>query len=486
MNNSTIQGADYQHTLYRNIPGKSFILFLSLLAGIIPFRHGRAQEIKNQDWIAPNAEYPQFWTYQGNPVLLLGGSDEDNLFQLEGFEKQLDLLVAVGGNYVRNTMSSRDSGNLWPFYFDTHSAKYDLNRWNEDYWDRFNYFLEQCNSRDIIVQIEIWATFDFYRDNWNLNPFNPVNNTNYSGERTKLPAEIKTHPTWCDNPFFWSIPSQHNNMPVLTYQQRYVDKLLSYSLHYGNILYCIDNETSVTSEWGSFWTNYIRKKAEESGRTVYITEMWDPHDLNHVSHRESIDHPEIYSFVEISQNNHKSGQEHWNNGLQLLERVRQMEVKRPVTNIKVYGNDGGRHQTTQNAIESFCKNVLMGCASSRFHRPSSGQGLNETAQAVIKSVRLAQENFSHFKAMPSNHLLMGRENDEAYCRAIENQEYLIYFPGDGEISLRLPFDKAVFTLQWIEILKSIESEPIQLTGKDTIRIKSPDNSHYLAVIVAGK
>ena len=228
--------------------------------------------------------------------MLLGGSDEDNLFQLAGLEEQLDLLAAAGGNYVRNTMSSRDSGDVWAFHLDPATGKYDLRQWNEVYWDRFRKLLELTSDRSIIVQVEVWATFDFYRDNWTKNPFNPENNTNYTVERTKLPVEVKTHPIMCDNPFFWSVPSHHNNMPVLDYQQRFVDKLLSHSLEFDNVLYCIDNETSVTSEWGKFWSWYIRKKAAEKGKQAHVTEMWDPWNLDHISHRETFDHPETYSF----------------------------------------------------------------------------------------------------------------------------------------------------------------------------------------------
>ena len=65
--------------------------------------------------IQVSQEFPQYWEYIGEPLMLLGGSDEDNLFQLSGLQEQLDLLVSVGGNYVRNTMSSRDSGNVWAF-----------------------------------------------------------------------------------------------------------------------------------------------------------------------------------------------------------------------------------------------------------------------------------------------------------------------------------------------------------------------------------
>ncbi len=54
--------------------------------------------------IRPSAIHPQFWEYQGQPWLLLGGLSEDNLFQYAPLVPHLDALQAAGGNYVRCTM----------------------------------------------------------------------------------------------------------------------------------------------------------------------------------------------------------------------------------------------------------------------------------------------------------------------------------------------------------------------------------------------
>ena len=220
---------------------------------------------KSQGQIAISDAHPQYWQYNGKPTLLLGGSVDDNLFQLTGIslEDHLDLLKSIGGNYLRNTLSSRDEGNLWPFFLDESNNLYDLDRWNNDYWLRLEKFLELTSKRDIVVQLEVWATFDFYRENWDRNPFNPKNNTNYDSARVKLPERINTHPVYTDNPFFWSIPEQMNNIRLLWFQQKFVDKILSYTLNFGNVIYCIDNETSVTASWGRFWANYIKMKAVE-------------------------------------------------------------------------------------------------------------------------------------------------------------------------------------------------------------------------------
>lgn len=457
-----------------------YFVILILLAGCsIKKSSASADTTGDRPGIHISPDHPQYWEYNGEPVLLLGGSDEDNLFQLPGLEAQLDLLASVGGNYVRNTMSSRDKGNVWPFGLDGEAGKYNLNRWNEAYWKRFERFLELTAEREIFVQIEVWATFDFYRENWDVNPFNPANNVNYSAYRTKLPEKVETHPTLCENPFFWSIPTHQNNMTLLTYQQRFVDKLLSYSLQYDHVLYCIDNETSVTSDWGKFWSEYIRKKALEKDKLVHVTEMWDPWDLNHISHRESFDHPETYSFVEISQNNHQRGENQWNNGLFQIERLRRAGNLRPVNNVKTYGADGGSHGGgTHNGIESFIRSTLFGAAAVRFHRPASGLGLTDMAQAVIHGLRMASERMDFFNAVPHNDLLSDRQENEAYCRAIPGKQYLVYFPDAGEVKLDLLSSGGqtiiskleVLTGEWSDVELPIKQRKVKLVsaGKHTI------------------
>jgi hypothetical protein len=432
--------------------------------------------------IKPSQIHKQYWTLNGEHIMLLGGSVEDNLFQYKNILAHLDLLKSVGGNYVRNTMSSRDEGDVWAFA-KNEKGLYNLRNWNEEYWNRFEHFLIACADREIIVQIELWATFDFYREYWDLNPFNPKNNVNYTAERAHLPTEVNTHPTLTENNFFRSVPSQESNLILLDYQQKFIDKLLSYSLKFDNILYCMDNETSVTSEWGKFWSLYIKKVAKEQGKQIYTTEMWDPWDLDHVAHRETFDHPEIYDFVDMSQNNHQTGDAHWNNGLTQIQRLKNNNMLRPLNNVKVYGNDGGRHKTTQNAIESFMRNMLFGAASTRFHRPTSGQGLNGIAQHVIKSARSYINQSDFFNAKPSNHLLSEREDNEAFCRAIEGKEFAVYFPDGGQVQLKTTIKDGEISIKWLDVLSSEWTEPaiipIQNSKTDII---APGQKNYLALL----
>lgn len=432
--------------------------------------------------IQPSATYPQFWEYQGQPLLLLGGSDEDNLFQYEPLVPHLDALQAAGGNYVRCTMSSRDEGNVWPFG-QSDEGLYDLNTWNETYWQRFSNFLQETSTRGIIVQIEVWATFDFYRDNWAVNPFNPDNNTNYDPARSKLPTEVSTHPIYTENNFFRSVPTQMSLFKVLEYQQKFVDKLLSYTLKYDHVLYCMDNETSVSADWGRFWSDYIKKVAQElAGKMVYTTEMWDPWDLNHVAHRETIDHPEVYDFVDISQNNHLQGQAHWDGGYQQIQRIHASDQPRPVNTIKVYGTTGNKFgHTTQDGIERFVRNVLLGVAAVRFHRPDSGLGLSDTARAVIKSGRMLTDAYPHFEARPDLTMFNKRTENTAYGRKT-NDALVFYYPAGGSQEVDLRDLTGELTIKWLDVLSARWTRPSLVQGGALVRLPSPGKGNWIALL----
>ncbi len=447
-----------------------------VLAGAMMFICAVAQAADNS--IQVYEKNPAYWQYKGKPVLLIGGSVDDNLFQIPNLKEHLDLLKSVGGNYVRNTMSARDDGNVWQFR--KVNGKYDLDKWNDEYWQRFETFLKLTNQRDIIVQIELWATFDYYRDIWAVNPFNPKNNINYTTAQTGLPEVVKTHPTRTENNFFWSVPAERNQKTVLKYQKRFVDKILSYSLKYPNVLYCMDNETSVTPEWGKYWSQYIKAKAGEAGVKIQTTEMWDKWDLADKQHNPTFDHPETYSFVDISQNNHQKGQRHWDNAQR--QRARIAGKVRPLNNVKIYGADTGRFGNDRDGMERFWRNIFGGLASARFHRPASGQGLGNNAQSNIRSMRMITDRMNVFKCMPSNNLLSDREDNEAYCFANPGTEYAVYFPKGGEVTLDISAMKKSVTVRWLDVMKSKWSGRKRTKGKSKITLTCPSQG-YWAVLV---
>jgi len=442
---------------------------------------------KNADEIVrPFSRNLSYWEYDGNPLLLIGGSDDDNLFQWEegALRKQLDLLANSGGNYIRNTMSSRDQGNIWPFA-KNREGKYDLEKLNPEYWKHFETLLRYARERRIIVQIEVWDRFDFAREPWLVNPYNPDNNINYTVEESHLEPAYPRHPGQNDNPFFRSVPALEDNRLLLEYQQAQVDRMLSISLSYPNVIYCMDNETNGRPEWGAYWAEHIRRKAREQGIEANLTEMWDPWDLAHDLHRNTFDHPDIYSFLDISQNNHQKGQAHWDNFQKQRRRI--SGRPRPMNNVKIYGADTGRYGTSRDGFERFWRSLIGGAASIRFHRPPSGNGLSMLSQAHIRSARMLADEFDFFSATPDteSRLLLDRVENEAYLTRISDRRFALYFPDGGEVRLDLRGIRGEFVLKWLEISTSRWSEESEISGGHEISLRAPGPGHWAVLISPG-
>lgn len=245
----------------------------------------------------------------------------------------------------------------------------------------------------------------------------------------------------------------------------------------------MDNETAVTASWGEYWATYIQKKAAESGRGVETTEMWDPWDLSDDKHKATFDHPETYSFCDISQNNHQKRQRHWDNAQKIRS---QLSPIRPINNIKIYGADGGRFGSTRDGLERFWRNVFGGFASARFHRPDSGVGLTEIAQAHLKSMRMITDEMDVFTCEPRNDLLSNREDNEAYVFAHPGIEYAVYFPKGGSVDLNLNVGKnpkaKTVNIRWISISKSQWKLEKDIPFTDSITLSQPTDSHWAALV----
>ena len=468
------------------------------------------------DRIQPYAGNPAYWQYKNSPVLLLGGSSDHNLFQhtSRGLDDELDRLVEYGGNYLRCVMSSREPGNVYPFYQDPETGLFDLEQWNVEYWDRFDYFLRATNERDIIVQVEIWASYDFYtrishvRDGltaWDRNPFNPRNNINYTEDQSGLTSVFQSNGYQIINPFFNTTLPLHKPFDfearpmVLGFQQRFVDKLLSVSLNYEHVLYCIDNETNADPQWPLYWSKYIRQKALEQDKTIEVTEMWDTFDPTDGAVKEAVVQdpathffvlrsgvsntlcdPENYSFLDISNHNAQTGETHYKTGHYIWEKIRNSGNIRPVNNVKIYGaGEGGWNGTTRDGLERFWRNIFAGAASVRFHRPAAGLGNSDLAMTHIRSMRMLTGSVDIFSSCPANHLLGERDENEAFCLANSSGEYLLFFPSGGKV--RIDAAPGTYSVRWLDVSSSAWDEPetAELPGI----VRPPGDGFWAASVV---
>jgi len=455
-----------------------------------------------KDRIRPYEKNPRYWQYKGKPVLLLGGSKRDSLFQIPDLEEHLDLLASVGGNYIRNTMSDRkDRGyEVYP-YKRLPNGKYDLTQWNEEYWRRFGTMLKLTHQRDIIVQIEVWDRFDHSWRNWGAGPYRPANNVNYTGEETGLADAYPKHPSRDKQPFFHTIPGmpgyEKRYDTIRQYQERFVEKLLSYTLDYGNVLYCMDNETSTPVEWGQYWMQFIRDRAKTRGVLVFVTDMFDEGwDLDtHSAYLTAFDLPGSYTFLDISQNNANKNtvEKHWQNILLVYDRTK--NHPRPINNVKVYGADEYpprsnyqkrvyRRWGTQSGIRSFVMNVLGGCASTRFHRnESNGIGLTEPARNCIKAIRKLESLIAVWEVNPGDSSLSAHNAAGVFLAAKPGERYAIYFVDGGSAVWNPPGDRSSYKLKWISVDTGQWGKEDSIPTGRRATVSAPGKGGWIAAIV---
>ena len=449
---------------------------------------GAAVSAEESKRLQPYGRNPYYWQYGGQPIMLLGGSVDDNLFQLPELETHLEEISEAGGNYIRNTMSDRrDKGHeVYPFK-QLANGKYDLNQWNDEYWRRFENLLRWTSEREIIVQIEVWDRFDYSREHWPPHPYNPKNNVNYTYEESGFVADYPQHPGANVQPFFFTTPEQQNNQTVLIYQRRFANKLLDHALKYPHILYCMDNETSGEEAWAVYWAEFIRQRAERENRSVNLTEMWDAWDLREDEHRRTLDHPARFDFIDVSQNNHQRNETHWRNFLWVRDYLQNQP--RPINSVKIYGANGGRHGgDDRDAVEKMWRLIFAGAASARFHRPPTGIGLNELAQTQLRSARLFLDEFDIFAAQPdANHeLLSGREEDEAYLSRIEGERLAVYFTDGGEVTVKIPPHLQECEVRWLDVGRSQWQEGRKTSAEDRMSLKAPGPGPWVALVKIAK
>ncbi|CAN5409044.1 hypothetical protein BH23BAC3_BH23BAC3_33770 [soil metagenome] len=476
---------------------KLLVVPLLLATGYLATHQDDVSKTLNEDRIQPLAENPYYWQYKDEPVFLIGGSWQDNLFNHPtNLEEHFDVMQSVGGNYVRNVMSHRNVGNVFAYEQDVDSL-FDLDRWNDEYWNRFEHFLELTYNRDIIVQLEIWATWDLYEDHqslggWSFNPFNPENNITYSVEDSGMPSLIdyapQTNPT--DHPFFRTVTELENNELILRYQREYVDKILSYSLNYPHVLYTMNNETGEQVEWGDFWADYVRDRAKEAGTTIEITDMRRNEDIRSEDHAHILGQPERYTFLDISQNNAWSGlgKQHYKNILYIRERI--SDHPRPINNNKNYG--AARHGEEE-SVARMGRILFGGAASARFHRPHPyedpeymeaksdfGMGLSPRAQKIIQSISKVTEVLAFERTEPRSDLL--HSDDEVYLLTEPGIQYAVYFPYGGSAVIDMGNSRGDFHYRWIHLDEGEWGNSGKLSASEQTEITTPDSGHWMIVI----
>jgi hypothetical protein len=158
---------------------------------------------------------------------------------------------------------------------------------------------------------------------------------------------------------------------------------------------------------------------------------------------------------------------------------------RPLNHTKIYsdGQTTWGSGTPKDGIERFWRNLTAGSASCRFHRPTSGIGLNDIAKACIAAARKVEKHVKFWDIEPRMDLLSDLETDEAYLAARPGEQYVLYFTEGGSVGLNLRDHRGKFKLRWINIQSGDWADRTAVAGGKVVTINAPSKSPWAATIV---
>lgn len=471
-----------------------FFLILSLGSGIADsgFAQGLTRDQRN----------PHYLNYQGQPILLITSAEHYGaVINLDfDYKKYLATLHNEGMNYTRiftgsyvevpgsfgiahNTLSPAPGRFLAPWQRVDEAGlfegegKFDLDRWNKDYFDRLHDFIAVANSLNIIVEVTFFcATYqDAY---WLRHPFNPANNINDLGSLSR--QDFNTL----------------KNKKAVYYQKELVRKLTAELNNYDNIFFELCNEpwadngdqvtflhktliprentlgwllwataaTSETLSWQDTLTSVFRKAEEQLENKHLLAQNYS-------------------NFVEILTS--------VNNGIDILNFhyawpesvIRNYGWNRPVS----FDESGfaGTHDTTylQEAWAFMLSGgaIFNGLDYSFYPGKEDGTGINEAPgggstrfRRQLKFLREFLNSFNFIDMAPANPLLIHCPGMETFCLTKPGEYYAIYAQGRNQKKIFVDLPEGSYELKIYNPDDGTLLSESQIDGEENLPLDIPD------------
>ena len=232
---------------------------------------------------------PHYFSYKGKPLILVGSGEHYGAVINKGFNYQiyLDALNQDALNTTRlftgayiektgdfgienNTLAPRSEDILLPWKRSNVSGytlggnKFDLNQWDEEYFDRLKNFVQQASYTDVIVEVVLFSAH--YGGGWNYSALNNKNNINDTD--TLSGRNVNTL----------------ENGNILAHQEKYVRKIVRELNMFDNIYFEIQNEpwadqvdtTMIANAYGPSddWRSMMQVVSEKSNAWQRKVAAW--------------------------------------------------------------------------------------------------------------------------------------------------------------------------------------------------------------------
>lgn len=460
----------------------------SILASLVTVVLCACNAPKQQEPIALHPDNPHYFIYDDKPeVLITSGEhygavlnlDFDYVKYLETLAKDsLNLTRIFTGVYLepigafkieRNNLAPDPTKFICPWArsespgYVRGGNKFDLTKWNEEYFTRLKNFMGEAEKRKIIVELALFCPF--YEDSlWYMSPMNSINNVNGVG-----PVD-RTHVYTLDK-----------SNGLLEIHEALVRKIVSELKGHSNLIYEICNEPyfgGVTMEWQHHIASIIQDEEKKFPYQHLISQ-------NIANDRLLIKNPHpavsVFNFhyayppVAVAQNFHYN----------------------KVIGDNETGFDGNADSTYRREGWSFILaggslynnldySFTVGHEDGTFQYPSTqpGGGTPELRRQ-LSYLKSFIKGFDFLNMKPDSTLLSGDSVviKNAQVLAEEGKQYAIYVFGKGPLNFDLTAPAGNYAVEYLNPLTGIFEAQQDVVSDGKIKFTSPEYTEDLAIKV---
>lgn len=457
--------------------------------------------------ISLHPQQPHIFVYKGKPTLLIGSGEHYGAVMNLGFDykKYLATLrqdqqnitrIFVGAHrepanafgIQRNTMSPTDEQYICAWE-KTVEGKYDLNRWNEAYFNRLVDFVKEAAHNEVIVEINLFSSI-YGSDIWSLSPLNPQNN-------------IQSLP---------NLPIQKiytvENEGFQTYLEAYTRKVVQTLNSFDNIFYEIQNEPwADNGVYAGTWNDFIQADMLKAEGNMWRTRidaagerslLWQKRIASIIKEEEqnlpkkhlisqnytnfqyplaTVD-PQIdiytfhYAFPKVVMQNY-----HWNKPICINESgfsgskadpYRKQAWRFLLSGGAMYNNldysfTVGKEDGTDTT------NIAPGHGSPAFRRQ-------------LQILHKFLYGFDLIKLRPDNQSIIASYGADTYCLSDKSTQWAIYSESYQVMSLLISLPKGKYKVSWIDVItgKEISNQVVE-SKKQAIKISPNKKIEELAI-----
>ena len=368
--------------------------------------------------------------------------------------------------------------------------KFDLTRWNPEYFQRYHDFLEDASKRGIVVEISLFSSH-YDEMMWKISPFNPSNNVNNT------------------DAIDWKKLHTLENGNILAFQQAYAIKLMQEARDFDNVIFEIQNEPwSDRPTLASVVNPYLRPP----GRDMYPNSIDIADDLSVAWQGRVV---EWFLSAEMSEAGRQMIAWNYSNFFASVGKHRadiiNFHYAYPEAVTLNYGlgtaiaydetgflgrdDDAYRRQAWNfmlaggSIFDALDYSFSPGHEDGQDLEPNGPGGGSPTFRHQLRILREFLNKFSLVDLHPDTTVVKHAAGVVAHALSNPGREYAIYLDGKGPTEVMLALPSGNYKAEWLNTKTGAidKSEDVQADGEDkTLTSPAFDNGIALRLTRAGK